>query len=85
MTNAQLANKSQAELVAMVEAMQAKLDAKAKLTLKVAKSGGVSLYGMGRYPVTLYAGQWQKLIGLVKSGEVERFIAAHAGELAVKD
>lgn len=85
MTNAQLNGKSQAELIAMVEAMQAKLAAKSKLTLKVSEKGALSLYGMGRFPVTLYRGQWEKLIGLVKSGEVERFIVAHAGELATKD
>lgn len=85
MTNAQLANKSQAELIAMVEGMQAKLAAKNTLTLKVSDKGALSLYGLGRFPVTLYRGQWERLIPLVKSGAVDKFIADNAAKLAVKD
>lgn len=51
---------SQAELIAKITAMQA--GAQRKLTLKVSKRGAVSLYGMGRFPVTLYAAQWDKVL-----------------------
>ena len=33
----------------------------AKLTYKVSGKGAVSVYGMGRFPVTLYAEQWERL------------------------
>ena len=33
-----------------------------KLTLKVSAKGAVSVYGMGKWPVTLYAGQWERLL-----------------------
>jgi len=42
------------------------------LTLKVSQKGGVSVYGLGRFPVTLYKGQWLKLLEIVD--ELKRFI-----------
>ena len=50
--------------------------------LKVAKSGGVSVYGLGRYPVTLYQEQWLRL--LTMADDIKQFIQAHAGELKKK-
>ncbi len=46
--------------------------------LKVAKSGGVSVYGLGRYPVTLYQEQWLRL--LTMADDIKQFIQDHAGE-----
>lgn len=77
---------SQAELIAKLEAMQAQLAAAnkpRKLTLKVSEKGAVSCYGMGRFPVTLYAGQWERLIA--HSGEISSFIEANRALLAVKE
>lgn len=54
-----------------------------KLTLKVSKAGGVSVYGMGKWPVTLYKGQWQRL--LASAGEIEAFIEANEDLLSVKE
>lgn len=50
--------------------------------IRVGKKGGVSLYGVGRYPVTLYAGQWKKLFAAVP--DIQAFIEEHKDELAVK-
>ena len=50
--------------------------------LKVAKSGGVSVYGLGRYPVTLYQEQWLRL--LTMEDDIKQFIQEHAGELKKK-
>lgn len=47
--------------------------------LKVSEKGGVSLYGLGRFPVTLYKEQWERL--LEKANEIESFITAHNAEL----
>jgi hypothetical protein len=42
------------------------------LTLKVSEKGGLSLYGMGRFPVTLYKEQWLRI--LASAPEIEAFI-----------
>src|SRR5664279_2682601 len=42
------------------------------LSLKVSEKGGLSLYGVGRFPVTLYKEQWRKILGM--AGEIEEFI-----------
>ena len=49
------------------------------VSMKVSEKGGLSVYGMGRFPVTLYKEQWLKLLDL--SDEIRAFIAAHQGEL----
>lgn len=54
-----------------------------KLTLKVSKAGAVSVYGMGKWPVTLYQSQWTRLIESM--GEIKAFISANADLLATKD
>jgi hypothetical protein len=51
--------------------------------MKVSEKGGVSVYGMGRFPVTLYKEQWLKLLDL--SEEIRAFIAAHESELKSKE
>ena len=51
----------------------------ARLSLKVSEKGGVSLYGLGRFPVTLYKEQWLKLLDMVD--EIRAFIKQHEKEL----
>ena len=53
------------------------------VSMKVSEKGGLSVYGMGRFPVTLYKEQWLKLLDL--SDEIRTFIAAHDGELKSKE
>lgn len=50
--------------------------------LKVSEKGGVSVYGLGRFPVTLYKEQWTKLLAM--SDEIKAFIKEHDGELKAK-
>jgi hypothetical protein len=52
------------------------------VSLKVSEKGGVSVYGLGRFPVTLYKEQWTKLLAM--SEEIRAFIAAHESELKSK-
>jgi hypothetical protein len=52
------------------------------LSLKVSEKGGVSVYGLGRFPVTLYKEQWTKLLGM--ADEIRAFIAEHEAELKAK-
>ena len=51
--------------------------------LKVSEKGGVSVYGLGRFPVTLYQEQWLKLLDM--GAEIRDFIREHAAELKVKE
>jgi hypothetical protein len=53
------------------------------VSMKVSEKGGLSVYGMGRFPVTLYKEQWLKLLDL--SDEIRTFIAAHDSELKSKE
>lgn len=75
-----LSTKSQAELLAIIANMQKASER--KLTLKVSEKGAVSLYGMGRFPVTLYGTQWERLLDHVT--EVRTFLATNASLLSVK-
>ena len=51
------------------------------ITMKVSEKGAVSIYGMGRFPVTLYKEQWLKLLD---NADIRKFIAANEGQLKTK-
>ena len=53
------------------------------ISLKVSEKGGVSVYGLGRFPVTLYKEQWKKLLDL--SDEIRNFIEANESQLKSKE
>ncbi len=59
-----------------------KKGAAAGITMKVSEKGAVSVYGMGRFPVTLYKEQWLKLLDI--SDDIRTFIAANEGKLKTK-
>lgn len=52
------------------------------ISMKVSEKGGLSVYGLGRFPITLYQEQWTKLLDM--SDDIRAFIAAHQGELKTK-
>jgi hypothetical protein len=52
------------------------------ITMKVSEKGALSIYGMGRFPVTLYKEQWLKLMDM--SDDIRTFIAANDGQLKAK-
>jgi len=56
--------------------------AAAGVTMKVSEKGALSIYGMGRFPVTLYKEQWLKLLGM--ADDIRAFIAANEGRLKTK-
>ena len=60
-----------------------KKGASSSLRLKVSEKGALSVYGMGRFPVTLYKEQWLKLLGM--ADEIRAFIAANDAQLKAKD
>jgi len=88
-----------AALLAKLEAMQALLAAASKpkaISMKVTaakldeksgemkgSTGAISIYGLGRFPVTLYRSQWERLLGC--KPQIEAFISANAALLATKD
>jgi hypothetical protein len=53
------------------------------LSMKVSEKGALSVYGMGRFPVTLYKEQWVKLLGI--ADELKTFIAENDSRLKTKD
>ncbi len=52
------------------------------LYLKVSQKGAASLYGLGRFPVTLYKEQWARLLDI--ADEIRAFLAEHDAELKGK-
>lgn len=76
------------ELKAELERLRAENEAlKARgsrgVSLKVSEKGGVSVYGLGRFPVTLYQEQWLKLLDM--ADDIRRFIQDNEGKLKKKD
>jgi hypothetical protein len=53
------------------------------VSMKVSEKGGLSVYGLGRFPVTLYQEQWTKLLDL--ADEIRTFIREHQGQLKKRD
>ena len=54
-----------------------------RATLKVSDKGGVSVYGLGRFPVTLYKEQWGKLLDM--ADDIRAFIKEHEAELKTRE
>ncbi len=79
---------TEAELKAELEKLKAENEAlKARtskgVSLKVSEKGGVSVYGLGRFPVTLYKEQWTKLLDM--ADDIRRFIDENASKLKTKE
>ncbi len=53
------------------------------ITMKVSEKGGLSVYGMGRFPITLYKEQWLKLMDM--SDAIRSFIASNDAQLKTKN
>ena len=65
------------------EALAAKRSGAHTLSVKASAKGAVSVYGLGRFPVTLYAEQWERL--LANADKVKVFIEENRPSLATKD
>lgn len=72
-----------ARLKAENEALKEKQKRGSAISMKVSEKGAVSVYGLGRFPVTLYQEQWVKLLAL--SGDIKDFIDANQATLKVKE
>jgi hypothetical protein len=72
------------ELKARVEDLEKKTGRRSgELDFKVGEKGGVSVYGLGRFPVTLYYEQWIKLLDA--AGKIREFLEEHKSKLKLKE
>jgi hypothetical protein len=71
--------------LARIAELEAKLNASRNktLTLKIGEKGALSVYGLQRFPVTLYRQQWERLFAFVP--DMQEYIKAHADSLTTKD
>jgi hypothetical protein len=78
-----MAEPSYEELKAKLAELEAKQQRGGSLNFKVGEKGGVSVYGLGRFPVTLYYEQWLKLLD--KSQELRDFLEANKSKLKLRE
>ena len=72
------------QLLAENAALKAAAASKSLIRFKVSeKTQALSVYGLGRFPVTLYKGQWEKLILALPA--LQAFMVANAAHLSTKD
>ena len=79
---------SEAELQAELDRLRAENEAlkkpsRGQMSMKVSEKGALSVYGLGRFPVTLYREQWEKLLGL--SDSIKQFIQDNDSTLKRKE
>jgi hypothetical protein len=72
-----------ARLKAENEALKNREPGRGTLTMKVSEKGALSVYGMGRFPVTLYKEQWIKLLGI--ADDIKKFIDENDSRLKTKE
>ncbi len=54
-----------------------------EISFKIGEKGGLSVYGLGRFPVTLYKEQWLKLLN--KADDIREFLNSNADKLKTKE
>lgn len=80
---------SEEDLQAEIEKLRAENEAlkkpatRGQMSLKVSEKGALSVYGLGRFPVTLYREQWEKLLGM--SDQIRQFILDNDQQLKKKE
>lgn len=79
---------SEEDLRAEIERLRAeneslKKPARGQMSLRVSEKGALSVYGLGRFPVTLYREQWEKLLGM--AGQIRDFIRDNDQALKKKE
>jgi hypothetical protein len=72
------------ELMARIAELEKQMGSKrtGRIDFKVSEKGGVSVYGLGRFPVTLYYEQWQRLLGA--ADELRTFLEENKPKLKLK-
>jgi hypothetical protein len=75
---------SKEELIARIAELEKQVGSKrtGRLEFRVSEKGGVSVYGLGRFPVTLYYEQWQRLLGA--GDDLKTFLEENKSKLKLK-
>jgi hypothetical protein len=74
------------ELKARLSQLEKEVETKKRsgeMTFKIGEKGGVSVYGLGRFPVTLYYEQWNRLLGAAE--DIKKFMEENKSRLKLKD
>jgi ribosome-interacting GTPase 1 len=83
---ARMAEPTYEELKARLAQLEKEVETKKRsgdLVFKVGEKGGVSVYGLGRFPVTLYYEQWNRLLGAAE--EIKKFLQENKSKLKLKE
>lgn len=80
-----MAEPTREELLAQIEELKQKAEGRKRgaLEFRVGEKGGVSVYGLGRFPVTLYYEQWVRLLNMAK--DLREFLEENKHKLKLKD
>lgn len=80
-----MAEPTREELLAQIEELKQKAEGRKRgaLEFRVGEKGGVSVYGLGRFPVTLYYEQWVRLLDMAK--DLREFLEENKHKLKLKD
>ena len=81
-------SEASADMLAQITALRKENEAlrtaaNSPLKIKVSDKGAVSVYGLGKWPLTLYRSQWEKLIA--HTSAVKSFIEVNSSKLASKE
>lgn len=71
------------QMAARIAELEKRIAKAGVLRFKVSEKGAVSVYGMGRFPVTLYLEQWETLLS--HADELRQFIETNRSQLKTKD
>jgi hypothetical protein len=71
------------ELKAKLTELEAKQQRRGSMEFRVSEKGGVSVYGLGRFPVTLYYEQWIRLLD--KAQDLREFLEENKSKLKLKE
>jgi len=79
-----MSDQSKEELIARIAELEKQVGVKqsGKLEFRVGEKGGVSVYGLGRFPVTLYYEQWHKLLDA--AGDLKAFLESNKSRLKLR-
>lgn len=66
-----------------IERLKEQLEKPVEITWKVSEKGALSIYGLQRFPVTLYKEQWEKIFD--KSDEIQNFMNDNSDKLTIKN
>jgi ribosome-interacting GTPase 1 len=74
------------ELKAKLAQLEKEVEVKKRsgdLSFKIGEKGGLSVYGLGRFPVTLYYEQWNRLLGAAE--DIKKFLEENKSKLKLKE